>query len=239
MKTISIILTYILFVYILCKESIPKKEEYISYFINSTIRTINDDNFDKIFSTSLTNDYLILFTVKKCNICNKIIKTMEEIAEIYSNKNSNITFYKIDVIESGWTSLRFNLEKIPNLIYASKGKFSIFPLERLNKSSIIDFIEDKNKIMIKMPNKVGYFYLFTKTFKIISYLLSEKYSFWDENYYWILIIAFILFFCFVEYLIVKFCCVKRKKKIKNNNNEHQHQHLHQNQINKNNKKKEE
>ena len=112
-------------------------------------------------------------------------------------------------------------------------------MERLNKSSIIDFIEDKNKIMIKMPNKVGYFYLFTKTFKIISYLLSEKYSFWDENYYWILIIVFILFFCFVEYLIVKFCCVKRKKNIKNNNNEHQHQHLHQNQINKNNKKKEE
>ena len=59
MKTISIILTYILFVYILCKEPIPKKEEYISSFINSTIRTINDDNFDKIFSTSLINDYLI------------------------------------------------------------------------------------------------------------------------------------------------------------------------------------
>ena len=55
---------------------------------------------------------------------------MEEIAEIYSNKNSNITFYKIDVVESGWISLRFNLEKIPNLIYASKGKFSIFPLIR-------------------------------------------------------------------------------------------------------------
>ena len=65
----------------------------------------------------MTNDFLILFTVKKCQICNQIIKILENAAEIYSNQITNLTFNKVDVIESGWTSLRFNLERLPNMIY--------------------------------------------------------------------------------------------------------------------------
>ena len=116
MKIYLLLLQFISFANIYCIEPPAKieksKEKYISYFLNSTIETLNDDNFDKVVHGGMTNDFLILFTVKKCQICNQIIKILENAAEIYSNQITNLTFNKVDVIESGWTSLRFNLENM-------------------------------------------------------------------------------------------------------------------------------
>ena len=214
----------------------PKsKEKQISRFANSSIETINDDNFDRVMNAGITNDYLILFTVKVCQNCDKVLSILEEAAELYANKDSNITFYKIDIIESGLTSLRFDFEKLPNIIYVSKGKYAIYPLDNITKYEIKYFIEDKNKKMMKLPKKVGYIYLIVKTFKLISFMISQKFSFWDESYYWILMIGFVLVFVFVEYLIIKFCC-RRSNKNKKYNQEHHH-HSHQSQINKKHKTK--
>ena len=211
-----------------------KKEKFISYFLNSTIETINDENFDLIIKGGMINDFLILFTVKKCQICNQLIKILEDVADIYSNENSNLTFKKVDIIESGWTSLRFNLERLPNLIYVSKGRYAIYPNENFTDLNLKNFIEEKNKNWMKFPKKVGYLYLIMKTFRLLSYMISEKYSFWDENYYWVLIIGFILVFVFVEYLIIKFCCRRSNKNKKCN---HEHNHNHQGQENKKKKSK--
>ena len=235
---ILLLLEFIFISKIFCIEPIDKKvkgkEKFISYFLNSTIETINDDNFDLVIKGGMTNDYLILFTVKKCEICNQLIKLLEDIEEIYSNENTNLTFKKLDVIESGWTSLRFNLERLPNLIYVSRGKYAIYPNENFTDLNVKNFIEEKNKIWIRFPKKVGYLYLIMKTFRLLSYMISQKYSFWDENYYWVLIIGFILVFIFVEYLIIKFCC-RRSKKNKTFN--HEHHHSYQKQENKKNKSK--
>ena len=182
----------------------------------------------------MTNDFLILFTVKKCQICNQIIKILENAAEIYSNQITNLTFNKVDVIESGWTSLRFNLERLPNMIYVSKGKYAIFPNENFTELNVKNFIEDKNKQWMRLPRKVGYLYLIMKTFRLFSYMLSQKFSFWDESYYWILIIVFIIVFVFIEYLIIKFCC---RRSNKNKNLNHRHHHEHQRQENKKHKSK--
>ena len=215
-------------------KKVKGKEKFISYFLNSTIETLNDDSFDLVIKGGMTNDYLILFTVKKCEICNQLIKLLEDIEEIYSNENTNLTFKKLDVIESGWTSLRFNLERLPNLIYVSRGKYAIYPKENFTDLKVKNFIEEKNKNWIRFPKKVGYLYLIMKTFRLLSYMISQKYSFWDENYYWVLIIGFILVFVFVEYLIIKFCC-RRNKKNKAFNQEHHHGY--QRQENKKNKSK--
>ena len=239
MKIYLLLLQFISFANIYCIEPPAKieksKEKYISYFLNSTIETLNDDNFDKVVHGGMTNDFLILFTVKKCQICNQIIKILENAAEIYSNQITNLTFNKVDVIESGWTSLRFNLERLPNMIYVSKGKYAIFPNENFTELNVKNFIEDKNKQWMRLPRKVGYLYLIMKTFRLFSYMLSQKFSFWDESYYWILIIVFIIVFVFIEYLIIKFCC-RRSNKNKNLNHQHHH-HEHQRQENKKHKSK--
>ena len=129
--------------------------------------------------------------------------------------------------------MRFELNRLPNIIYVSNRSYAIYPNISWTEENIISFIEDKNKNFLKFPKKVGYFDVFLKIFQVISVLLHEKFPFWNENYSWILVVIFILFFCFVEYLIIKYCC-RRTKKENNyqNKHQHQHQHMHQNKKDK-------
>jgi hypothetical protein len=236
-KTFSIILNLLLISKLICKEPLQQKqkEKKITYFDKSSIETINDDNFDRVMNAGFTNDYLILFTVKTCKVCDHVIEILEEAAELYLNTDSNVTFYKVDIIASGWTALRFDFEKLPNIIYVSKGKYAIYPLDNITKLEIKNFIEDKNKVMVNLPKKVGYSYLILKTFKLLSYMISQKFSFWDESYYWALIILFIAFIVLFEYIFIKYCC-PRSNKNKKTSHEHHH-HFNQNQINKKRKSK--
>jgi hypothetical protein len=212
-----------------------ERKKYISFFLNSTVETLDDENFDKKVQKGIFHNYIILFTVKKCDICNKIITTLENVQKKYLNDNeTNLKFGKIDILMSGWTSMRFELERLPNIIYISNRTYAIYPYDNLTEENIIEFIENKNKIFKKFPRKMGYFDVFMKIFHIISGLLHEKFPFWNEGYSWVLVIAFVLFFCFVEYLIIKFCCRRTKKENKDQNqHQHQHQHSHQHKKEKN------
>ena len=205
-----------------------EKKKYISYFLNSTIKTLDDNNFDKEVMKGIFHNYIILFTVKKCEICNKIITSLENVQKKYiNNTDTNLKFGKVDILMSGWTSMRFELERLPNIIYITNRTYAICPYYNLTENDIISFIEDKNKTFKKFPKKMGYFDVFMKIFHIISSLLHEKFPFWNENYSWVLVVMFILFFCFVEYLIIKFCC-RRTKRENKYQQLHQHQHTHQN-----------
>ena len=203
-----------------------KDKKYISYYLNSTIPTITDNNFDTIIKSFYYNDtdLIILFTVKRCTKCNEIIKSLEEVSNYYKEKK--IKFYKLDIVTSGWTSMRFELDYLPNIIYISKGNYSIYPLKNITFNDVKNFIEDENKIFIKIPKKVGYFHLFMKIFKVFSYILSKKFTFWNEDNYIVLIIIFITVFCFVEFLIIKFCCPKRKSQIQDKKHEHKEHKEH-------------
>ena len=201
-----------------------EKKKYISYFLNSTIQTLDDDNFDKEVVRGIFHNFLILFTIKKCEMCNKIITTLENIQKKYINDNdTNIKFAKVDILMSGWTSMRFELGRLPNIIYVSNRSYAIYPNISWTEENIISFIEDKNKNYLKFPKKMGYFDIFMKIFHIISSLLHERFPFWNESYSWFIVAIFILLFCFVEYLIIKFCCRRTKKE-----NKYQHKHQHQN-----------
>lgn len=220
-----------------------EKKKYISFFLNSTIETLDDENFDITVKKGIFHSYIVLFTVKKCDICNNIITTLENVQKKYLNDNeTNLKFGKVDILRSGWTSMRFELERLPNIIYISNRTYAIYPYINLTENNIIQFIEDKNKEFKKFPRKMGYLDVFMKIFHIISGLLHEKFSFWNEGYSWILVVLFILFFCFVEYLIIKFCCRRSKKEKENKNkyndqHQHQHQHIHQQKNEKKSEKK--
>ena len=61
---------------------------YTSYFINSTIRTLSDKNFDTIISLNNNSyDFLILFTLRRCPNCNNVIKITENVEKYYKEKN--------------------------------------------------------------------------------------------------------------------------------------------------------
>ena len=208
-------------------ETVPKKK-YISFFLNSTIETLNDDNFEKKVLKGILNNFIILFTVKKCDICNDLITIFENVQRKYLN-NTKLKFAKVDIFMSGWTTMRFEFEKIPNLIYISNRSYAVYPHDNISEENIISFIEDENKEFKKFPKIMGYFDVFMKIFHIISGLIHEKFPFWNESHSWILVVLFIIFFCFVEFLIIKFCCVRKKKdKEKERQNKYKHIHEHKN-----------
>ena len=211
------------------------KRQYISYFLNSTIKTLDDNNFDKEVLKGIFHNFIILFTVKKCDICNNIISTLENVQKKYFNNNdNNLKFAKVDILNSGWTSMRFELEKIPNIIYISNRSYAIYRSYNWTEKDIISFIEDKNKTFKIFPKRMGYFDVFMKIFHAISHLLHDKYSFWNEGYSWAIIVLFLLILCFVEYLIIKFCCKRTKKENKYpHKNKQYQQHIYQNRNNKN------
>ena len=211
------------------------KKQYISYFLNSTIKTLDDNNFDKEVVKGIFHNFIILFTVKKCDICNNIISTLENVQKKYLNNNdTNLKFAKIDILISGWTSMRFELEKLPNIIYISNRSYAVYQSYNWTEKDIISFIEDKNKTFKIFPKKMGYFDVFMKMFHAISHLLHDNFPFWNEGYSWAIIVLFLLFLCFIEYLIIKFCCKRTKKENKYQHKHQQHeQHIHQNKNNKN------
>ena len=222
-------------------ETINKKQ-YISYFLNSTIKTLDDNNFDKEVLKGIFHNFIILFTVKKCDICNNIISTLENVQKKYINNNdTNLKFAKVDLFMSGWTSMRFDLEKLPNIIYVSNRSYAIYHSYNWTEKDIISFIKDKNKTFKIFPKKMGYFDVFMKIFHAISHLLHDKFPFWNEGYSWTIVVLFFLILIFVEFLIIKFCCKRTKKENKyqhmhqqyqQNYQQHQ-QHIHQNKNNKN------
>ena len=173
-------------------------------------------------NAGITNDYLILFTVKTCEVCDLIIEILEE-AALYLNDRANLTFYKIDAEESIWAYLRFNFEKVPNIIYVSKGKYAIYPYDNLTKREIKNFIDDRNKVMIELPKNSNNIFIIFIPFILLSYKLEQTFSFWDVSYYWILMILFFFFIFIIEYKIIIICCSKSKRSKKYNK---EHHHLH-------------
>ena len=139
----------------------------VSYFDKSSIETIDDSNFDQVINAGFTNDYIILFTIKICPSCEQILKILERAAEYFSKRNSNITFYKIDLQESIEVDLRFHFEKVPVVIYVSKGKYVEYHYNYLSVNFLQNFIEDKNKVMIDLPKELGFFNYFMEVYELV------------------------------------------------------------------------
>lgn len=214
------------------KNTTRNRTNYTSYFINSTIPTLDDKNFDKTIQNH-NNDYLILFTVKRCQQCNNIIKITEEIQKKYLNQT--LKFYKVDCFVSGWTALRFDLSKVPMFIYITNEIFAGYKDENYTKQKIIDFIENKHKEYQVLPGKLGYLGLGVKLFHIISGAIKTKISFWNEGFSLIAVILAVVLFFYFEYNLYKNCCknnmenerrIKEREKNKKKCNDKECKHHH-------------
>ena len=214
MQIIFFILNLIVISKYICRE---KEENNFSYFDKSSIETINDYNFDEIINTGITNEYIILFTIKICEGCDQVLKILEKAAEFYLKKESNITFYKIDLSESIEVDLRFNFDEIPVIIYISKGQYAKYPFKYVSIDHIKNFIEDKIKVMIDLPTELGFFDYFVKTFELLVNIIMLKCSSLKKDCVLVLIVIYISFFIiFSIFTFIKYCFLKstRNKKSK-------------------------
>ena len=232
--SLNIILLFFIYFKVGCQEeNLTKKNStiylnYTSYFINSTLRTISDKNFDTIIFSNNSNifDYLILFTLKRCPNCNSAIKITENVEKYYKEKNPKIKFYKLDCYLNQWTAMRFNAFKIPIYIYIKQGFYSSFNKENLTENDLINFIEDENKEFFEIPGKIGYIDVCRKIVNNITIKVQKKIWFWNDLFTVIFILGVFFGFLYFEFVIYRAGCCGDK----NRNNQNV-------QVNKNNKNK--
>jgi len=210
MQTILFVLNIIAISQLICQ----KEDFNISYFDKSSIETITDSNFDQVMNAGIINDYIILFTIKICEGCDQVLKSLEKAAEYYFRTNSNITFYKIDLAESVEVDLRFHFDEVPIIIYVSKGQYAKYHFKYISTNFIKNFIEDKNKVMIDLPKELGFFSYFVKTFELIADCIMLKCPFLKKNYYyyWLMIFGFFAWVIILSiYVFIKCCCINSHK----------------------------
>ena len=213
MEPIFFIINLIAISKFICKEI----DYNFSYFDKSTIETINDSNFDKVVNAGITNDYIILFTIKICDGCEQVLKTLERAAEYYYKTNANITFYKIDLAESVEVDLRFQFDKVPIIIYISKGQYAKYNFKYISTNWIKNFVDDKNKTLIDLPKELGFFTYYVKVFELAADCIMLKCPFLKNNYYyyWIMVFGFFVWVIILSaYVFIKLCCISYNNKNK-------------------------
>lgn len=213
-KLISYILFLAIISVIICKNktfhrakvSDPKGTNYTSYFQNSTVNTTTEGNFDKYIMRNNTHDFLILFTVRKCYACNKMIKLMEDLKDYYSQKTNELDFFKIDCFENKWMAMRFGLERVPNLIYVSNGLYSIYPYKNYSLELAKEFIENEKKTYKAIPEQFSTFSLLVKIFHFFNDYISTKVPHWNEGFGFIAVIVIFFLFFFFQNFLYRLCC---------------------------------
>ena len=214
-----VIISFIIIKSSCLKENLTKKNttiylNYTSYFINSTIRTLSEKNFDSIISLNNNKsiDCLILFTLKRCPNCNHMIRLTENVEKYYSQQNNNLKFYKVDSYSNHFTAMRFDISKIPVYIYISQGFYAKFIPENQTEDELINFIENKNKEFLVFPDKIGYFGVWKKVIHNLTLKIQIKFNFWNDYLTWIVILITIFSFLYFEYKIYRVGCCNNKNK---------------------------
>ena len=229
------------------------RENYTSYFVNSTIRTLSGRNFDTVINYNKSIIYLVLFTFRRCPHCNQVITITENVEKHYSSKNKLLKFAKVDCYSNGWTAMRFDIFHVPIFIYITDGLFSSFKPTSYTEEELISFIESNDKEFKEYPPKIGYFGVFMKIFHFVNGRIKSNIPFWNEIFGWIVILLLLGSFLYFEYTIYKVACKKDypidvkddsksqhnakddKKKDENANNKHNSHRKNIGSDNKNNK----
>jgi hypothetical protein len=181
------------------------KENYTSYFVNSTIRTLSERNFDIVINHNKSIDYLILFTFRRCPHCNKVITITENVEKNYSSKNKLLKFAKVDCYSNGWTAMRFDIFNVPIFIYIKNGLFASFKPRNYTEEELISFIESNDKEFKDYPPKIGYFGVFMKIFHLLTERIQKIIPFWNEIFSWIVLLILFGSFLYFEYSVYKAC----------------------------------
>jgi thioredoxin 1 len=232
----KLIFLFLIFHFIFNK--LPEKNNYTSFFLNSSIQTLNNSNFDKIINKGLNDTFIVLFTVKRCKICNNVLLILEAIKKEYENK---IKFAKVDFIESGWTAFRFYMDKVPKIILIKNNSYTSFN-KNFSYENLIDFIENNNNNKFyKFPSKLSYLDILYKFFNAVDDEIKQKmnnYNIkWEKSLTIIIFILIVIILIIIQQMFLK-CSRKIKNKFfgkkdnKNNKikNDHnpKHNHYHNN-----------
>ena len=211
------------------------RTKIIPYWPNSTIPTLHDKNFDKIIKRGKVKPFLLLFSVQRCAICNEVLHFFENITEIiHKEYNSDIQFGKVDCFNSSWTVLRFNIDRIPKILYIENDTVS-YMNANLTNENVFEFLRDVNKKVFPFPKPMTYFSIILKIIdtlnETITKYLESKGLMWNKVLTVSLIIGFILLVAYVQTKFMNYCCKSKKdnstkRRHKVSENKYKKEHVH-------------
>lgn len=106
------------------------------------IRNISEDNFDELTFESIT-PAVVLFTAKRCNVCNALLPVIEEVAKDYKKK---LKIFSVDVDKNDILVKRFKLKGIPTLLIFKEGQI----MEKITGFSPKAMLEKKIDVILNI-----------------------------------------------------------------------------------------
>lgn len=184
----------------------------------ANIEILTDKTFDILVKKGKSSPWLVIFTVPKCSLCNQTHDIFMNFTHYYQNEdnylnNFNLSFGSINCFQSSWTSMRFNLLTIPQVMLI-KNNFYYLLRNNITEETLESFVKSPGK-GTTIPPPFTYYVILSKFFELFNQILEtilvNKGIKWNQNYTITLIIIAIFLFCVFEYYFINYCCRQKKK----------------------------
>jgi hypothetical protein len=189
------------------------------------IYNLTDSDFESLVKSGRSSDWFLIFHLETCGHC----KSAKDSLINLNNEEELPNKLNLGLIECSsnvWTCIRFNITRVPYMIYIQNEKifeFNTYP----SKSNLLKFFTEERTIdsALPLPQPLGYINLLTKIFEeaidmIGGYL--EHYA--KENLGWnitwtathtiIFLVSLLFLMIFIEYIVIMKCCRRRGRIVK-------------------------
>jgi glutaredoxin len=189
---------------------------------NITIHNLNDNNFESHVNEASVDPWLLIFYLKSCPHCKSAKEAMAKMSEGEDFEKLNVSLGDIDCNVNIMTCMRFNITRVPYIVYTENNK--IFEFETLpTEHSLLKFIKDEKTLENSKHLPPPFTYL-SLVFKLlgdtviivndyISNYVNKKlgYDFeWNTNFTIVVFIVAFALLIMLEYLFLSCCCTKKK-----------------------------
>jgi hypothetical protein len=191
---------------------------------NVTIHELNDNNFDTEVKDGHVNPWLLIFSLKTCPHCVNANDAITKMSVSNDFGELDVSLGQIDCNANVMSCMRFNITRVPYIVYVHKNKmfeFDSLPTEH----SLLKFIKEEKTLESVKPLPVAYSYI-SLIFKLMgdTVVIANEYFGdyvnnklgykvnWTSEYTIGLFVLGMVLLVMVEYLILTICCVKKRNK---------------------------
>jgi len=208
----------------------------VIFSVSINIQNITDTNIDSTVGDGYGSNWLLVFYLSNCQYCKNALSVLDSISkrQDIDNEDFPLRNFKIGIIEcneNNWSCMRFNISRVPYLVSLQNDKMFEFDYY-VTEEKLLNFIGEEKSIESgkSIPSVLGYSGIIFKIFEEAVGLINERiqnfidsYLQWDFKWQTIhtifLLLSPLLILLGLEFVILTYCCYRKKKTIKQVNPE--------------------
>lgn len=186
------------------------------------VRNLTDINFDLEVKNGIKNPWYVMFYLETCQVCKITKSDLDSLINEFEQENS-LNAGVVECAKNIWTCLRFNITKVPTILYIDQNSMFEFTNNTPTKDSLYTFHKEE-KLMenrLRIPHALGYVGLVGKiageaVVMFNSYLngviISHGYDFnWTTIHSIFFFAILIIVLVVLEYYFITICCRNKNK----------------------------